>query len=57
MGSDSPVHILGVIVSGGVEEMFAERAAYLTQPQGPPDPERPRAPWTPTAARSARRSM
>jgi hypothetical protein len=47
MGSDSPVHILGVIVSGGVGEMFAERAAYLTQPQGPPDPERPRAPGPP----------
>jgi quercetin dioxygenase-like cupin family protein len=45
--SASPVHILGVIVPGGVEEMFAEQAAYFAQLQGPPDPERLRAIWAP----------
>jgi quercetin dioxygenase-like cupin family protein len=46
-GSARPVHILGVIVPGGVEEMFAEQAAYLAQLQGPPDMERLRAIWAP----------
>ena len=46
-GSASPVHILGVIVPGGVEEMFAEQAAYFAQLQGPPDTERLRAIWAP----------
>jgi quercetin dioxygenase-like cupin family protein len=46
-GSDSPVRILGVIVPGGAEEMFAELAAYVAQLQGPPDMERLRAIWAP----------
>lgn len=46
-GSDSPVRILGVIVPGGVEEMFADLAAYFAQLQGPPDPDRLRAIWAP----------
>lgn len=33
-----PVHVLVVAVPGGLEEMFAEHAAYFASLQGPPDP-------------------
>ncbi len=46
-GSDSPVHILGVIAPAGIEKMFAEQASYLAHLQGPPDPEQLRAIWAP----------
>lgn len=46
-GSDSPVHLIAVIVPGGIEEMFAQQAAYLAGLQGPPDPERLAAIWAP----------
>lgn len=32
-----PVHVLVVAVPGGLEEMFAEQAAYFASLQGPPD--------------------
>jgi quercetin dioxygenase-like cupin family protein len=43
--SDSPVHIIGAIVPGGIEEYFAAQSAYLAQLAGPPDPERIAAIW------------
>jgi mannose-6-phosphate isomerase-like protein (cupin superfamily) len=46
-GSDRPVHILSVITPGGIEEMFAEQAAYLAELKGPPDLERLNAIWAP----------
>jgi hypothetical protein len=33
-----PVQVLALALPGGVEELFAERAAYLASVQGPPDP-------------------
>ena len=33
-----PVHALALALPGGVEELFAEQAAYLSSVQGPPDP-------------------
>jgi hypothetical protein len=33
-----PVHVLAMALPGGVEELFAEQAAYLASVQGPPDP-------------------
>lgn len=33
-----PVHVLALALPGGVEELFAEQAAYLASVQGPPDP-------------------
>jgi mannose-6-phosphate isomerase-like protein (cupin superfamily) len=32
-----PVRVLGFAVPGGIEEQFAEQAAYLSSVQGPPD--------------------
>jgi mannose-6-phosphate isomerase-like protein (cupin superfamily) len=37
--SDEPVWTVGVITPSGLEEMFAEIAAYLAALTGPPDPE------------------
>ena len=34
-----PVRVLAIAVPGGLEEMFAEQAAYLASLQGPPDPD------------------
>jgi quercetin dioxygenase-like cupin family protein len=34
-----PVHVLALALPGGVEELFAEQAAYLATVQGPPDPQ------------------
>lgn len=36
--SGSPVHVIGIVVPGGLEEFFAEQSAYFAQLQGPPDP-------------------
>ena len=33
-----PVQVLALALPGGVEELFAEQAAYLASVQGPPDP-------------------
>jgi len=33
------VQVLALAVPGGVEEFFAEQAAYLAAVQGPPDPQ------------------
>jgi mannose-6-phosphate isomerase-like protein (cupin superfamily) len=33
-----PVQVLALALPGGVEELFAEQAAYLASAQGPPDP-------------------
>ena len=33
-----PVQVLALALPGGVEELFAEQAAYLSSVQGPPDP-------------------
>ncbi len=33
-----PVQVLALALPGGVEELFAEQAAYLTSVKGPPDP-------------------
>ena len=43
--SDSPVHVVGAVVPGGMEEYFAAQSAYFAQLQGPPDPERIAAIW------------
>jgi hypothetical protein len=43
--SDSPVHLVGAIVPGGIEEVFGALGAYLAQLQGPPDPGRIAAIW------------
>jgi quercetin dioxygenase-like cupin family protein len=43
--SDSPVHVVGAVVPGGMEEYFAAQSAYLAQLQGSPDPERIAAIW------------
>ena len=32
-----PVQVLALALPGGVEELFAEQAAYLASAQGPPD--------------------
>jgi hypothetical protein len=32
-----PVHVLALALPGGIEELFAEQAAYLSSVQGPPD--------------------
>jgi mannose-6-phosphate isomerase-like protein (cupin superfamily) len=34
-----PVQALALALPGGVEDLFAEQAAYLSSVQGPPDPE------------------
>ena len=34
--SASPVRLLGIAVPGGIEELFAEQAAYFARLQGPP---------------------
>jgi mannose-6-phosphate isomerase-like protein (cupin superfamily) len=34
-----PLHVLALAMPGGVEELFAEQAAYFATIQGPPDPE------------------
>jgi len=36
-GAD-PVHVVALAVPGGLDDMFAEQAAYLASLQGPPDP-------------------
>jgi mannose-6-phosphate isomerase-like protein (cupin superfamily) len=33
-----PVQVLALALPGGIEEFFAEQAAYLSSVQGPPDP-------------------
>jgi cupin domain len=33
-----PLHVLALALPGGIEELFAEQAAYLSSVQGPPDP-------------------
>jgi hypothetical protein len=38
-GGPGPLHVLALAMPGGVEELFAEQAAYFTTLQGPPDPE------------------
>jgi mannose-6-phosphate isomerase-like protein (cupin superfamily) len=43
--SDDPVHIVGIVVPGGIEEFFAAQGAYFAQLQGPPDPQRLAAIW------------
>ena len=43
--SDGPVHFVGAVVPGGMEEYFAEQSAYFGQLQGPPDPEQLAAIW------------
>jgi mannose-6-phosphate isomerase-like protein (cupin superfamily) len=43
--SGSPVHLVGCIVPGGIEEFFAKQGAYFAQLEGPPDPERIAAIW------------
>jgi hypothetical protein len=35
---DQRVQVLALALPGGVEELFAEQAAYLATVQGPPDP-------------------
>ena len=35
---DRRVQVLALALPGGVEELFAEQAAYLASVQGPPDP-------------------
>jgi mannose-6-phosphate isomerase-like protein (cupin superfamily) len=35
--SAGPVRLLGIAVPGGIEELFAEQAAYFARLQGPPD--------------------
>jgi len=37
--SDQPVRTVGVITPSGLENMFAEIAAYLAALTGPPDPD------------------
>jgi quercetin dioxygenase-like cupin family protein len=34
-----PLHVLALALPGGIEELFAEQAAYLASVQGPPDPQ------------------
>lgn len=34
-----PAHVLAIAVPGGLEELFAEQAAYFASREGPPDPE------------------
>lgn len=36
---DEPVRAVGVIVPGGLENMFAEQAEYFHSLEGPPDPD------------------
>ncbi len=43
--SDRPVHLVGAIVPGGMEEAFAALGGYFARLQGPPDPERIAAIW------------
>ena len=43
--SDRPVHLVGAIVPGGIEEVFGALGAYFAQLQGPPDPGRIAAIW------------
>jgi len=43
--SDSPVHMVGGAVPGGMEEFFAAQGAYFARLQGPPDPEQLAAIW------------
>jgi mannose-6-phosphate isomerase-like protein (cupin superfamily) len=43
--SDSPVHVVGVYVPGGIEEFFAAQGAYFARLEGPPDPEQLAAIW------------
>jgi len=43
--SASPVHLVGAVVPGGIEEFFAAQAAHFARLQGPPDPERIAAIW------------
>ena len=52
--SDSPVHLVGAIVPGGMEEVFAALGGYFAQLQGPPDPERIAAIWAGHARRARR---
>jgi quercetin dioxygenase-like cupin family protein len=51
--SDSPVHVVGCSVPGGLEEAFAAQSAYFAQLQGPPDPEQINAIWAPHGGRVA----
>ena len=37
-GSAEPVHVLSFAVPGGIEDLFAEHAQYLSGLTGPPDP-------------------
>jgi len=43
--SDSPVHVVGMVVPGGIEEFFAAQGAYFAQLQGQKDPEQLAAIW------------
>ena len=51
---DSPVHLVGAIVPGGMEEAFAALGGYFAQLQGPPNPERIAAIWAGHARRARR---
>lgn len=33
-----PLHVLSIVVPGGIEALFAEQAAHFASSQGPPDP-------------------
>ena len=46
------MHLVGAIVPGGMEEIFAALGAYFAQLQGPPDPERIAAIWAGHARRA-----
>lgn len=37
-GGPESLHVLALVVPGGIEELFAEQAAYFSSLDGPPDP-------------------
>jgi mannose-6-phosphate isomerase-like protein (cupin superfamily) len=37
-GGPEPLHVLALALPGGIEELFAEQAAYFASLNGPPDP-------------------
>jgi hypothetical protein len=51
--SDTPAHIVGAIVPGGIEKYFAAHSAYLAQLAGPPDLEQIVAIWDGSGVRLA----
>ena len=51
--SDSPAHIVGGVMPGGIEKYFAAQSSYLAQLAGPPDLERIVAIWAGSGARLA----